>query len=372
MRHLARFSLGVGDNATISGGTLVVHISCMWVGSKASGTSRVFPSYYYTPRLLSVRPDMSRDRDHHRQPYAPDLTRSLCLVLPGLYVGNYRDSKDAAQLEKFNITHILSIHDTAKRIFPERHYLCVLASDTPNQNLSQYFSLCNDFIHAARLRNGNVLIHCLAGMSRSVTVTTAYIMTVTDLSWKDALKVVRVGRTVANPNSGFQKQLQEFEMTRLVEERKRLKERFPNVALTESDDHHCQLMLKSYQKLVITKHLCEGNCTKGETCPTGICHVQHRKLLRKGSLLTDTQVQLPSTSKVKLNMLRRPQSGPAVLMNSRSMNRMSSLHSLSEFEFCDTPLFSSAPSTPQGSPQRRVKIRSSAPLVDLDELMDTT
>lgn len=54
-------------------------------------------------------------------------------------------------------------------------------------------------------------------MSRSVTVTTAYIMTVTDLSWKDALKVVRVGRTVANPNSGFQKQLQEFEMTRLVE-----------------------------------------------------------------------------------------------------------------------------------------------------------
>lgn len=94
--------------------------------------------------------------------------------------------------------------------------------------------------------------------------------------------------------------------------------------------------------------------------------------MRKGSLLTDTQVQLPSTSKVKLNMLRRPQSGPAVLMNSRSMNRMSSLHSLSEFEFCDTPLFSSAPSTPQGSPQRRVKIRSSAPLVDLDELMDTT
>lgn len=41
----------------------------------------------------------------------------------------------------------------------DKHYLCVMASDTPDQNLSQYFSICNDFIHAARLRGGNVLIH---------------------------------------------------------------------------------------------------------------------------------------------------------------------------------------------------------------------
>lgn len=37
-------------------------------------------------------------------------------VLPGLYVGNYRDSKDPVQLEKFKITHILSIHDAARRL----------------------------------------------------------------------------------------------------------------------------------------------------------------------------------------------------------------------------------------------------------------
>ena len=41
----------------------------------------------------------------------------------------------------------------------DKHYLCVLASDSPGQNLSQFFPLCNDFIHAARLRGGNVLIH---------------------------------------------------------------------------------------------------------------------------------------------------------------------------------------------------------------------
>lgn len=90
-----------------------------------------------------------------------------------------------------------------------------MASDTPDQNLSQYFNVCNDFIHAARIRDGHVLIHCLAGMSRSVTVAVAYIMSVTSLNWKESLKVVRAGRAVANPNLGFQNQLQEFEALKL-------------------------------------------------------------------------------------------------------------------------------------------------------------
>lgn len=54
-------------------------------------------------------------------------------------------------------------------------------------------------------------------MSRSVTVAVAYIMSVTSLNWKEALKVVRVGRAVANPNFGFQKQLQDFETFKLAE-----------------------------------------------------------------------------------------------------------------------------------------------------------
>ena len=51
----------------------------------------------------------------------------------------------------------------------------------------------------------------LAGVSRSVTLVVAYIMTVTDFGWEDALHTVRAGRSCANPNLGFQRQLQEFE-----------------------------------------------------------------------------------------------------------------------------------------------------------------
>ncbi|KAJ6646324.1 Dual specificity protein phosphatase 22 [Pseudolycoriella hygida] len=193
-------------------------------------------------------------------------------VLPGLYVGNYRDSKDPQQLDRYKITHIVAIHDCPRRLLQDKHYLCIMASDTPDQNLSQYFSVCNDFIHAARIRDGNVLIHCLAGMSRSVTVAVAYIMSVTPLTWKEALKVVRSGRAVANPNLGFQNQLQEFEMYRLLEERRRLKERFPSLALGLTDIEQCSHALSNYEELLSNKDICEGNCSRGQTCPTGLCN----------------------------------------------------------------------------------------------------
>ena len=41
----------------------------------------------------------------------------LLQILSGLYIGNFRDSKDAKQLDIHRITHILSIHDEARKLF---------------------------------------------------------------------------------------------------------------------------------------------------------------------------------------------------------------------------------------------------------------
>ncbi|XP_076330821.1 uncharacterized protein LOC143236448 [Tachypleus tridentatus] len=80
---------------------------------------------------------------------------------------------------------------------------------------------------------------CLAGMSRSVTVVVAYIMSVTSLDHKTALKAVRGARNVANLNFGFQKQLQDFEARKLSEERKRLRNKFTLESL-ERDEEECK------------------------------------------------------------------------------------------------------------------------------------
>lgn len=281
-------------------------------------------------------------------------------VLPGLYVGNYRDSKDSTQLERFEITHIVAIHDAARKLHSDKHYLCVMASDTPDQNLTQYFPLCNDFIHAARLRGGNVLIHCLAGMSRSVTVAVAYIMSVTTLSWKEALKVVRVGRAVANPNFGFQQQLQEFESFKLSEERRRLKERFPSLALVETDEQQCRSLLRSYQSLILSRDLCEGDCAMGQACPTGMCRSPSKRLFRRksagqrGSTPPSSPRMLPPTpgngNLPRSNstvMGRRPRSGPAGL---HSYTSAPPSRAGSRLDVSSIGATVSAPTTPRASP----------------------
>ena len=51
----------------------------------------------------------------------------------------------------------------------------------------------------------------LAGVSRSVTIVVAYVMTVTDLGWRDSFNAVRGARSCASPNCGFQRQLLEFQ-----------------------------------------------------------------------------------------------------------------------------------------------------------------
>ncbi|KAA0718475.1 Dual specificity protein phosphatase 22-B [Triplophysa tibetana] len=132
-------------------------------------------------------------------------------VLPDLYLGNFKDATDREQLAKNNITHILSIHETATPMLQEMTYLCIPAADSPSQNL-------------------------LAGVSRSVTLVVAYIMTVTSLGWQEALVAVKVVRPRASPNSGFKTQIQEFETTQLQQFREWLKEEYKENPFNDEED----------------------------------------------------------------------------------------------------------------------------------------
>ncbi|XP_021566110.1 dual specificity protein phosphatase 22 [Carlito syrichta] len=115
-------------------------------------------------------------------------------------------------------------------------YLCIPAADSPSQNLTRHFKESIKFIHECRLRGEGCLVHCLAGVSRSVTLVIAYIMTVTDFGWEDALHTVRAGRSCANPNLGFQRQLQEFEKHEVHQYRQWLKEEYGESPLRDAEE----------------------------------------------------------------------------------------------------------------------------------------
>lgn len=70
--------------------------------------------------------------------------------------------------------------------------------------------LCLD---EARGKNCGVLVHCLAGISRSVTVTVAYLMQKLNLSMNDAYDIVKMKKSNISPNFNFMGQLLDFERT---------------------------------------------------------------------------------------------------------------------------------------------------------------
>lgn len=63
----------------------------------------------------------------------------------------------------------------------------------------------------ARQRNGRVLIHCQAGISRSSTVAIGYIMKYLNLSMNQAYNKVQACRPIIAPNISFVGQLANYE-----------------------------------------------------------------------------------------------------------------------------------------------------------------
>lgn len=63
----------------------------------------------------------------------------------------------------------------------------------------------------ARRKGSAVLVHCLAGVSRSVTVTLAYLMHTSSLCLNDAFSLVRARKPDVSPNFHFMEQLHTFE-----------------------------------------------------------------------------------------------------------------------------------------------------------------
>lgn len=66
------------------------------------------------------------------------------------------------------------------------------------------FTAAADQIHAWTESGRTVLVHCTAGVSRSVTAVVWYLVRYEGYGWTDALDLVRRTRTQANPNPRFE------------------------------------------------------------------------------------------------------------------------------------------------------------------------
>jgi atypical dual specificity phosphatase len=99
----------------------------------------------------------------------------------------------------------------AKSFQDKLQYLQLDISDNPGTKIHQFFLEACAFIEETLANKGCVLVHCLGGKSRSVTIMTAYCMLRQKMTADEALAYVRARHKLAYPNPGFLKQLGEFE-----------------------------------------------------------------------------------------------------------------------------------------------------------------
>ena len=133
-------------------------------------------------------------------------------IIPNLFLGSIGSASNLKQLQNCKITHIICCARGIKNFFPDKFkYLNLDILDNEKSDIKQHFDESYKFIDEAIKNNGNVLIHCHAGISRSSTILIAYIMKSQKMSLDKVLELLKSKRDKVNPNAGFIEQLKEYE-----------------------------------------------------------------------------------------------------------------------------------------------------------------
>lgn len=132
-------------------------------------------------------------------------------IVKDLYLGSISSCYDFDELKKKGITHVISVMAGFDPPFPnDFKYLVINALDNENNDLSEIFKFTNKFIEDALDENGKVLIHCMAGRSRSATILMAYLIKIIGMDVDNILLSVKSKRNIVEPNPGFMTQLKKY------------------------------------------------------------------------------------------------------------------------------------------------------------------
>ncbi|XP_041353901.1 dual specificity protein phosphatase 18-like [Gigantopelta aegis] len=116
-------------------------------------------------------------------------------------------------LTKHNITHSLNLARELQDFEYPVHVECLRVSlrDASDEDLYPRLHDLVDHIHQVVGRGGRIVVHCVAGISRSASVCIAYLVKHHEMTLNDAYHHVLDRREVIHPNNGFWQSLVQFE-----------------------------------------------------------------------------------------------------------------------------------------------------------------
>lgn len=147
------------------------------------------------------------------QPCLPITNQGPTRILPFLYLGSQYEALNKEMLQNHNITYELNVSTTCPKpdFIQDAHFMRIPVNDNYSEKLLPYFPMAFQFLDKVRESSGSVLIHCLAGISRSPTIAIAYVMHHLHMNSDDAYRYVKSKRPTISPNFNFLGQLLEYE-----------------------------------------------------------------------------------------------------------------------------------------------------------------
>jgi len=138
-----------------------------------------------------------------------------------LFVASVDVACDQSLLKENKVTHILNVASFNTQFTIDRGpgdcavnnlfvYKHVSIMDLPSTDIISHFDECFAFIDTALDAGGRILVHCMAGVSRSATIVIGYLMKIKDMDFQTAFNHVKAKRPSIRPNDGFMQQLQNY------------------------------------------------------------------------------------------------------------------------------------------------------------------
>jgi protein tyrosine phosphatase len=145
-------------------------------------------------------------------------------IIPNLFISNWETSNNINIITNYNIKAVITLTSFSK---PENvsnfyknnniDFLFIRIDDSPSENIYQYFDLTYEMLDKHIKNKENVLVHCMAGISRSSTIILNYMLRKMYMSSTPnlcpckmvdtSLQIARNNRHFINPNHGFKTQL---------------------------------------------------------------------------------------------------------------------------------------------------------------------
>ncbi|XP_073907331.1 dual specificity protein phosphatase 8 isoform X2 [Castor canadensis] len=147
------------------------------------------------------------------QPCLPVPSVGLTRILPHLYLGSQKDVLNKDLMTQNGISYVLNASNSCPKpdFICDSHFMRIPINDNYCEKLLPWLDKSIEFIDKAKLSSCQVIVHCLAGISRSATIAIAYIMKTMGMSSDDAYRFVKDRRPSISPNFNFLGQLLEYE-----------------------------------------------------------------------------------------------------------------------------------------------------------------